>query len=46
MGKEWDAYTIGRVFGIIDEALYNEALYNEKSPCQKMTWRLAFAPGR
>ncbi len=24
----------------------NPLQYNEKSPCQKMTWRLAFAPGR
>ena len=31
MGKEWDANTIGRVFGIIDEALYQEDLEKYKN---------------
>jgi len=35
MGKEWDANTIGRVFGIIDEALYSMALYSEINPSNR-----------
>ena len=35
MGKEWDADTIGRVFGIIDEALYSMALYSEINPSNR-----------
>ena len=35
MGKEWDANTIGRVFGIIDEALYSMALNSEINPSER-----------
>ena len=35
MGKEWDANRIGRVFGIIDEALYSMALYSEINPSNR-----------
>ena len=35
MGKEWDANTIGRAFGIIDEALYSMALYSEINPSNR-----------
>ncbi len=35
MRKEWDTNTIGRVFGIIDEALYSMALYSEINPSNR-----------
>ena len=31
----WDANTIGRAFGIIDEALYSMALYSEINPSNR-----------
>ena len=35
MRKEWNENTIGRVFGIIDEALYSMALYSEINPSER-----------
>ena len=35
MRKEWNEETIGRVFGIIDEALYSMALYSEINPSDR-----------
>ena len=35
MRKEWNEGTIGRVFGIIDEALYSMALYSEINPSDR-----------